>query len=133
MLIFFASGKSSLVLSLCQLLEQSCGSISIDGVDLASVDKAILRSRIAVVPQDPLVFDDLTIRENLNLLGESSDSDIELVLDKVGLWGPSLTNSDLARPMSDVGLSQGRKQLFCIGRALLRNSRLIIFDEATSR
>jgi ATP-binding cassette subfamily C (CFTR/MRP) protein 1 len=122
-----------LILALFQLLETRAGSVAIDGVDLATVDRETLRSRLATVPQEPLIFRDLTIRENLSLNAKTDDSRIEHALETVGLWGSVLDVSMLDRPISEAGLSQGQSQLFCVARALLRESALVIFDEATSR
>ncbi|KAI7204526.1 P-loop containing nucleoside triphosphate hydrolase protein [Hortaea werneckii] len=72
------SGKSSLALSLFKLLHTREGSLTIDGLNLACLDEETVRSRIASVPQEPLLFKDLTVRQNLRLDGMTSDAEAKM-------------------------------------------------------
>jgi ABC-type multidrug transport system fused ATPase/permease subunit len=86
-----------------------------------------------VIPQDP-IFLKGTIRENLDPLALSSnDSAAEDVLQKVGLWSVITNAGGLDVPMeAEDLLSHGQRQLFCLARAMLRPSKILVIDEATA-
>ncbi|CAL8127014.1 unnamed protein product [Orchesella dallaii] len=119
------SGKSSIGNALFRLTELKAGSIQIDGVDVSKIPLQKLRNAMCVIPQDPCVFHK-TIRFNLDAGRLYTDNELWKVLEKTGLKS-SIENLD-----SEVGLSHGQKQLLCIARALLRQSKIIFIDEATS-
>lgn len=87
------SGKSTLLISLLRIVESAEGKILIDGVDVSKIDLKDLRSNIAIIPQEPILFVG-TIRENIDLFHKSSDEEIWRALDSVHL-GDSIRKMDL--------------------------------------
>jgi ATP-binding cassette subfamily C (CFTR/MRP) protein 1 len=125
------SGKSSLLLTLLRLLDLSRGSIFIDGIDLSTLPRELIRSRITAIPQDSFILTG-TVRHNIDPAGSIPDSQIIEVLEKLTLWPTILERGGLDANMQSQPLSQGQQQLFTLARALLRRSSIIILDEATS-
>jgi ATP-binding cassette subfamily C (CFTR/MRP) protein 1 len=127
------SGKSSFVALLLHMLEINEGAFMIDGIDLSTIPRKLLRERLTVIPQEP-IFLKGTIRQNLDPLGTGeNDSAAEAVLKTVGLW-TIVTNAgglDTTMEAEDL-LSHGQRQLFCLARAMLRPSKILIIDEATA-
>jgi len=127
------SGKSTFFLSLLRIIEPTHGSILIDGVDISQVGLDDLRNKITVIPQDPMLFKG-TLRENMDLLNQYTDQQLWESLEKVCLKEKFEGENGLDAAIKDGGenLSAGEKQLLCIGRAILANSRIVLIDEATS-
>ena len=126
------SGKSTLFLSLLRIIEPQSGKIFIDGVDITEMGLDDLRTKVTIIPQDPLLYKG-TVRSNLDLLEEYSDQQIWKALEKVCLKA-KFEEGGLDMEIKEGGenLSAGEKQLMCIGRAILKKNKIILIDEATS-
>lgn len=128
------AGKSSLLSALLSLSPIEAGQITIDDEDISKMGVGDLRSRLSIIPQDPVIFEG-SIRHNIDPFGTHTDVEIWETLRRVHLANvinglPEKLDSVLAEDGANFSL--GQRQLICVGRALLKKSKILLLDEASS-
>jgi len=129
------AGKSTLFHLLLRFYDPASGTISVDGVPIRSADPGDVRRRIALVPQDPVVFA-ASARDNIRFgRPEASDAEVERAADLAHAT-EFIRRLPLGfdAPLGERGvtLSGGQRQRIAIARAILRDAPLLLLDEATS-
>ncbi|CAL1293333.1 unnamed protein product [Larinioides sclopetarius] len=128
------AGKSSITLALFRVVEPISGTIFIDDIDITKIGLHNLREKLTIIPQDPVLFTG-NLRINLDPNNEHSDDEIWESLEKSYLKTfVSNLSEGLEYNIEEGGanLSAGQRQLVCLARALLKNSKILVLDEATA-
>ncbi|KAF8242865.1 P-loop containing nucleoside triphosphate hydrolase protein [Wilcoxina mikolae CBS 423.85] len=142
------AGKSTLTLALFQFIRATSGTIFIDSIDISKMNLCQLRRRMAIIPQDPVLFSG-TIRSNLDSFNEFTDAELHEALQRVHLVSNvesssdsesssasdnvnAFTNLDTKVSEGGLNLSQGQRQLLCLARSIVSRPKILILDEATS-
>ena len=129
------AGKTTIIQLILRFYDPASGRITLDGVDLRDVSRAVFRQSVALVPQDPVIFA-ASARENIRFgRPDATDAEITAAAEAAAAHGfitalPDGYDSYLGE--RGVMLSGGQKQRIAIARAILRDAPVLLLDEATS-
>ena len=126
------SGKSTLILSLCRIIESFDGKILIDETDISKINLDSLRQNITIIPTEPFILEG-SLKENIDPLNKYKEKEILDILDSFNLFKEILNskrrlNFQIKRNGNNLSLSE--KQLISFARAALKKSKVIILDES---
>ncbi|KAK3126422.1 hypothetical protein QOZ80_7AG0556360 [Eleusine coracana subsp. coracana] len=127
-------GKSTLIQALFRIVDPWSGQMLIDGIDICTIGLHDLRTRLSIIPQDPVMFEG-TLRSNIDPMGEYSDEEIWEALNSCHLADEVRKNElklDSIVMEDGKNWSAGQRQLVCLGRVILKRRKVLVLDEATS-
>ena len=114
------------------MIEIQSGKIKIDDVDIASLPRETIRRMLNVIPQDTFFLHG-SVRLNLDFSGKTDDNALITALERVKLWDVITVNGGLDAELKPELLSHGQRQLFCLARSILREGKIVLLDEITSK